>query len=517
MKNKKTLEYSKYLLNKSIYILEFIISIILSKQVLEIFINKYYYNFYPKLTMIFSVILSIIIIGIIIYICRTNKNSIEKIFISVAIPISIGYAIFVLPFNVPDEGTHILKAYDITQGNIFTKIDENGDSSCTVAKELDNYSYLRIQDYKTLFEELKKDTNYSEKIQKVSSAQGYSPILYIGTAIGIKLSEMFNLNIFLGIYFGRLLNIIIFLIFGYFSIKKIPFGKVILAVSLCMPMLLQQAASCSADAILNSTLIYYIVHLIYMTYKETDITKKDKIILYVLTALIAMFKYIYIILAGILFITIFNKKEKRKDNIKTIIILILIGSIFSIGWFIYSSKYHTIPEAFKDYYESANINSGKQLEYMKGNMLNFGITFIKEYLVYGADYIFQAVGSNLGWLNVNINMGIIVLYIIILMISAISEENKYQFSKTAKIWIILLVLAISAILNVFMYITFTPVGLKRICGVQGRYYTPILFLIFLCIIKKDNNWKIKNINEKMMIMSFILNIATLINIIIKYL
>ena len=67
MKNKKTLEYSKYLLNKSIYILEFIISIILSKQVLEIFINKYYYNFYPKLTMIFSVILSIIIIGIIIY------------------------------------------------------------------------------------------------------------------------------------------------------------------------------------------------------------------------------------------------------------------------------------------------------------------------------------------------------------------------------------------------------------------------------------------------------------------
>ena len=194
MKNKKTLEYSKYLLNKSIYILEFIISIILSKQVLEIFINKYYYNFYPKLTMIFSVILSIIIIGIIIYICRTNKNSIEKIFISVAIPISIGYAIFVLPFNVPDEGTHILKAYDITQGNIFTKIDENGDSSCTVAKELDNYSYLRIQDYKTLFEELKKDTNYSEKIQKVSSAQGYSPILYIGTAIGIKLSEMSKLQ-----------------------------------------------------------------------------------------------------------------------------------------------------------------------------------------------------------------------------------------------------------------------------------------------------------------------------------
>ena len=67
-----------------------------------------------------------------------------------------------------------------------------------------------------------------------------------------------------------------------------------------------------------------------------------------------------------------------------------------------------------------------------------------------------------------------------------------------------------------MYITFTPVGLEKICGVQGRYYTPILFLIFLCIIKKDNNWKINNINQKIMLASFILNIATLINVIIKY-
>ena len=100
-----------------------------------------------------------------------------------------------------------------------------------------------------------------------------------------------------------------------------------MAVYLSMPMMLQQAASCSADAVLNATLIYYIVHLVYMVFKETQITRKDKIILFVFTALIAMFKYIYILVAGILFIAIFNKKEDKKEILKTVGIMILIGSM----------------------------------------------------------------------------------------------------------------------------------------------------------------------------------------------
>ena len=136
-------------------------------------------------------------------------------------------------------------------------------------------------------------------------------------------------------------------------------------------------------------------------------------------------------------------------------------------------------------------------------------TFIKEYIVYGPEYIFGAVGSKLGWLNVNVDASIITLYIIILILSVIAEKSKYEFKAKSKIWIIAIILAISALLKISMYIFFTPVGLERICGVQGRYYTPILFLALLCLIKKDNNWEIKNANQKMMALSMVLNIATL--------
>ena len=122
--------------NKLIYVIEFIISVILVKQVFDVLTTKAYKEYYPLNKIIWSVILGILVLGIIIYICKKNKESIEKIFVAFAIPLSIGFAIFVLPLNVPDEGTHIMKAYDISIGNIVTKIDEQGNSYCMTLKSL---------------------------------------------------------------------------------------------------------------------------------------------------------------------------------------------------------------------------------------------------------------------------------------------------------------------------------------------------------------------------------------------
>lgn len=441
------------------------------------------------------------------------KLKIEKIFLAIAIPLSICFAIFMLPLNVPDEGVHFSRAYDISEGNIFVKRDENGNSYSIILKELEDDSYTRISSYTDLKEELSKDTNYDEETQRVCAAQSNSPILYIGTTIAILICKILNCNIFYAFYLGRIFNIIIYLIFGYLTIRKIPFGKVAMAVYLCMPMMLQQAASCSGDSILNATLIYYIAHIVYIVFKETPITKKDKAILYIFTALIAMFKYIYILIAGILFITIFRKKEEKRELIKTIGIMILIGSIFAIGWFMYTTTLKSVPISFSNYYQEANINTAGQIQYIKENPIQFIITFAKEYLIYGQEYIFGAVGSKLGWLDINVNMGIITAFIVILIISVISEESKFEFTTKSKTWILTILFTITLLLKIVMYITWSPVGSSRVCGLQGRYYTPILFLVLLCLVKKNNNWKVKNLDTKMMLIAFGLNIFTLLGVI----
>ena len=147
----------------------------------------------------------------------------------------------------------------------------------------------------------------------------------------------------------------------------------------------------------------------------------------------------------------------------------------------------------------------------------FAKTFANEYIVYGHEYVTGAIGGILGWLEIDVNLGVIIAYLIILFIAAISEKSEHEFSTKSKIWIFLLIFGISALLKGTMYIAFTPVGNGRICGVQGRYYTPLLFLAIMCLIKKNNNWEIKNLHEKMMVTSTILNICAVITVIQNYL
>ena len=516
MKKENIVNLIKKVFNKTIYIIEYIISLLLLKDIFEIVTTKASNGYYPLDKIIYVGVLGVIICAIIIYVCIKNKKIIEKIFIAFALPISIAFAIFILPLNVPDEGSHLLKAYDMSLGHMFPRIDEQGNSYCTIVKELENYSHSRIKSYMDVQVELNKETNYNETVNLPCSAQGYCPILYTAPAIGISICRVFGVNIFYAIYVGRLLNAIIFLILGYFSIKKIPFAKILLALYLCMPMMMQQAGSCSADTVLNATLIYYITFLIYLVFKEDKITRKDQIMLFGITALIAMFKYVYILVAGILFITIFTKKEEKKEYLKTIGIMILIGSIFSVGWFAITSKYKSVPESMLSYYQSANVDTSKQINYIIENPIKFLRVLINEFIVYGAEYIYGAVGLLLGWLDVNIGMGIVVIYIVMLIVTAISEESKYELKTKSKIWTIAIILAISVLLKTTMYLIFTPVGYERICGVQGRYYTGILILAILCLVKKDNNWKVKNLQEKMMTISMFLNVCTILTVIGNY-
>lgn len=511
------MEKVKKIFDKSIYVIEYIIALLLMINIFGIIADKAYNGYFPLNKIIPAAILGVAQIAIIVYICIKNKKVTEKLFVAFAIPLSIAFAIFILPLHVPDEGSHLLRAYDISVGNVFTQVDGEGNSQSTTIRELENYSYVRFQNYNDVRKELSKTTDYNDEVSVICAAQGSSPIIYVGITLAIIICRTFGINIFFAMYLGRLLNTIIFLVFGYLSIKKIPFGKILLALSLYMPMMLHQAGSCSSDAVLNAVLIYYITFLIHLVFKKEKPTTRENVELFILTALVAMFKYIYILVAGILFITVFTKKEERKEYLKTILIMILVGSIFAIGWFLFTARYKTIPSEVIEYNKKVNVDSARQVEFIMENPMTAIKTFANEYLVYGYEYVTGAIGAILGWLEIDVNPGVILAYLIILLIAAISEKSEYEFKGKSKIWILLLIFGISALLKGTMYIAFTPVGNGRICGVQGRYYTPLLFLAIMCLIKKNNNWEIKNLHEKMMVTSTILNICAVITVIQNYL
>lgn len=505
----KMLNKIKNFVNKIRYVSEFISTIIFIFFLAQLIYTKMYVGYYNIIYLIGVGIWFLILLINIIYNFIKADKKIERIFLNIAIPIGLFYLVFMIPGHVPDETTHFIKAYDVSKGNIMTKIDEKGESLITVPKVLCQYNHTEIKNYNDLINLANIKTDYSDEKAVVSTAQGNFFIMYIFSALGFLISRILNINIIFGIFLGRAFNFIFFLLLGYLAIRKIPFGKLVLAVYMLMPMCLQQVTSISADAFINSMLLYYIAFSIYMVFKKEKLTKKEILAYLILTAIAGIVKMVYILIAGVGFLIVKRKDISTKNKALIIAVTILFGGIFTIGTYIYSTRYTSTTEATLIYQEEFNVSSEKQIAQIKENPKHFAKALVTDWYSMQKEYIFMAVGSQLGWLEVKPSETIILLYLITLIIAAIAEKNNYEFNIKNKIWLMLISAGVIFLVEIAMYTGFTPVGAEFIGGIQGRYYIPIYILLLLCLPKKENYVEIRNSESKFPIISGILNLCVI--------
>ena len=77
-------------------------------------------------------------------------------------------------------------------------------------------------------------------------------------------------------------------------------------------------------------------------------------------------------------------------------------------------------------------------------------------------------------------------------------------------------LAAGSLIQLAMYLTFSPVGANFIGGVQGRYFVPIFILPLLCICMKENYIKLKNPEAVLTGIATILNIIVVLKIFVSF-
>ena len=282
------------------------------------------------------------------------------------------------------------------------------------------------------------------------------------------------------------------------------------------PMNFQQVTSISADAFINSMLLYYLAYSIYMIFKKEKLTKKEIILYIILTAITGIIKLVYILLAGVGFLIVKRKDISTKNKIIVIALTIIIGSIFTIGAYSYTTKYTSTTDATISYKEEFNVDSGKQIEQIKENPRHILKAFYTDWYEMQKDYMFMSIGSQLGWIEIKPSETIIMLYLILLIVSAFAEKNEFEFNVKNKIWLILIFVGITFLVETAMYLDFTPIGAEFIGGVQGRYYIPTYILLLLCLAKKDNYIKIKNVETKFMLISTILNLCIIREVILYF-
>lgn len=507
-KIKQVVEKNK---TKIIFIVEFITSIIFSVLLLKILITKNYNGYWSLKYLLEIIPVIIILFTCIIKNILINKNKIENLWIGILIPIGMLFLIFIIPTYVPDEQAHLWKAYEISTGKVITKVEEDGSYNTTIPEFYEKNVIPKISKYSEMLDRIHLNTDYNSTVEVTNPASGYFPLMYTFSSIGLFLGRIVGVNGIYAEYIARLFNYFIYLILGYYSMKKIPFGKMTVGVLLFMPMCLQQGTSMSIDCLINGLSIFFVSYTLYIKYKEEELTNKDKIIYICTGVLLAVAKYVYIPITCLSLLTVTNKKISKKEKILLILGTIVVAVIIASLWFKVSSSYVDT----RDYITENNVNFREQVKFLIQNPKDFTRIILMDGLESGEKYLYEAVGNELGWLNIEVPHIKITIIIFIFILSIFLENHGYELKNTEKIYVILITLGIYFLVIIGLYFTWSPVGSQTVMGVQGRYLVPILMLPILCLAKKENYVKINNIQFILPIVLAIIDL-TVIDVIFKF-
>ena len=494
--------------NKVSFIGEGIFSLLLAFCVWQLFTIKFYQGYFSKPYLVFSILLAIIVVEWIIYNTKKSGKKIEKLFLTFMLPVGMFYLVFMLPTYAPDESAHIWRIYDISEGNILAKQDEEGNSIGTnVPEELIEAKQETLNTYAKLKEMLARGQDSGETVNVISPAQAYPFVLYLPAAIIFTIVRLCHIPILWGLYLAKLVNFVIFLAGGYYAIKKIPFGKYILLACLFLPMVLQQAVSLSADSIINTGLFVYIAYTIALIFQKEKISKKQLVCYSILILFVALAKMAYIPMIALGFMLLFSKQMTQKQKIAilgvgTLICIAIVGINY-----IYSTT--LVNPSAQAYYEAQNVNGTEQIKGVLQNPFSFVKVLKNTIEVYGESYLYGMIASPLGWLDIVVSPLVTIAFLIVVIFSSMIENNEVAFTRKQKIWNLLIVMGTALLIIGAMYLSWTGIGADVVEGVQGRYFIPLLPLLLLCISMKENYVQWKHVHLWLPMVLVILNGITL--------
>lgn len=387
------------------------------------------------------------------------------------------FFVFINPPNqTPDEQGHFLRAYAIYQG------EWTFDSGHKYPNDVN----LLIEDFPVMYNNgypAKKDSTISNCFDKYyadledgRTAKNmkiivFQTIPYIFSALGISIAENLGATALGAFYACRLFNLLFYCICVFIALKISKRHKKILFAIASMPLTLFMAASCNSDSFL-----FALFFLMLGSLFGDEFDPSRSLFFMLCLGILTVHKLSYI---SFIFLPLLITKDKWKvdeENAKektgyfTFIVgtlcLVFLFYIAHMGYTTYFSNYGPLGRTM------AETDPSEQLKFMLQYPFRYLAVFINT-LLNNQFFIFG--GGILGWLDVNIELVNIFTPIIFLSWCVTScREDDFTMQES-------LVLLLSGVLTYVvvicgLYLTWTPVGLPQIVGLQMRYFIPA----FIC-------------------------------------
>ncbi len=311
----------------------------------------------------------------------------------------------------------------------------------------------------------------------------YTPA-YIPSAIGLRLGLLLGLPFTVVYQMGRLFNLLFCAVILAWAIKKIPVGKAILTMIGLLPTPLFLMAMYSYDAFITSLCALGFAWFLdeYM-HRERKITWFGFAVMALSFAVGSMPKAIYVPLILVIFLL---PREKFADRKQELWMKGIAGALFLALMASFVLPVIISPAETNDT-RGGNTSEAGQIPYILSdiprfiNMMVYSIRTTFAGFTIGAP-VYGSVG-HLGLEMLGMIIPLFVLAVIFMDEKCLSDETVpgHRLTWPARLWTLLLCLAVMGMVWVAMYLAFTPVGSNHVNGVQARYYIPLLLPIYLCL------------------------------------
>lgn len=429
-------------------------------------LNKWYF-----------VVILVQTIALAIYFKDSISSKLYNVFGIFAIILTINMAILLPPFHVPDEFAHYVKAYSIFHQNDMVENQPVIKLHSNLYTPIHKYNCnLHSADYKTTIKEYYVDSSIIGQGTKGYNYDFgntyYSNVFsYLPSAIIIKLCMILNLPLTLSALLGRIINAIIFIIFGYLALKTIPIFKKILFIIMLFPITIQQVTAINQDS-LTISIFFLLISIIFANCEKKKLGMKSIILISLLSIGLGFCKPGYFVVSAL---TLIIPKDNYNSKKQMWIVRLLPMTLCLLAT---ATRYLSAP-----LYTGSIQNNMITMDYALHHIPEIAMICIRT-IATRIDLDLLTGQLNLfGWSTVCYSglasFIIYTLYVIITFFDNFNEKEKQFFTKYNRPFIVLLSLALIGIIYASALFGFqsTTIGSYIISGLQSRYFIPATCLL----------------------------------------
>ena len=183
----------------------------------------------------------------------------DAVYVVMALPMMIWFALWVPAFQSPDESNHFARAALISSGTVvgtrFGATDSGGWVDASIPRAEAPYSRLPFNPAaRVTAEEIAASRQFRWSgeltLKGFRNTVNYGPLFYLPQAIGVWSGRQAGLSVIDTVVLARIVNGLACCALGFLALRWCAFGRCVMFSVLCWPMALFLSASSSHDGLL---------------------------------------------------------------------------------------------------------------------------------------------------------------------------------------------------------------------------------------------------------------------------